>query len=167
MLSSTAKVLRRRTFKVKLPDHHARCELHYRLCLTLFPGNRDPAQQWYFSLSNQKAWRVKVQVEDVSPYTSTLVITQTSLMPWYFHAPQLKVRLYHDAAMAEVIAWNKHRGWQPVYDYPNERMYHPDEKMALNRFLGELLMHCRQLERIQSYDCERILKKINSSKPGP
>lgn len=76
-------------------------------------------------------------------------------------APQLRVRLYHDVEMAEVIAWDNHRHWLPVYTYPNRRMYLPDEKLAINRFLGEWLSHCLKLGIACDGVCESIRNNGN------
>ena len=52
------------------------------------------------------------------------------------------LRIYHDARMAEVVSFNRHRNLRVSYDYPNQRMYQRDEKTQLNLFLGEWLSHC-------------------------
>ena len=56
--------------------------------------------------------------------------------PW-LNDPMLKVRLYHDARMAEVISARNHH-YIDNNDYPNWRMHLPDEKFQLNRFPGRL-----------------------------
>lgn len=159
------KVLERNRAKqsltVSLPDHHARCELNYHHCMALFPDCRGEKKVWSFALDTLKETLVRVELEEVAPYTSTLLITQSYLAPLYFQAPQLRVRLYHDVGMAEVIGWNRHRHWRPVYSYPNPNMYQPDEKLALNRFLGELLFHCRKLGIARNVICESI--RINKN----
>ncbi len=57
-------------------------------------------------------------------------------------AYSLDVRLYHDAAVAEVIGWKGRRYFKARNEYPNRNMYHRDEKAQLNQFLGELLEFC-------------------------
>ena len=54
----------------------------------------------------------------------------------------LSVRLYHDAKCAEVIAFQDERAFRAVYGYPNRQMRQPDEKVQVNRFLGEFLHMC-------------------------
>jgi uncharacterized protein len=161
MLNTRTQVSRKRGFFLSLPDHHARCEMNYHLCMSLFPGCKGDVKHWAFVLDTLQETVVKVELEDQAPYTSTLLLTQTFLAPFYLQAPQLRVRLYHDVGMAEVIAWNRHRHWRPVYQYPNPNMYQPDEKIALNRFLGELLMHCRKLGIAHGSFCESI--RINKN----
>ena len=50
-----------------------------------------------------------------------------------------KVRVYLDAALAEVIAYQGHHNLKPRYPYPNEEMLHPDEKRQANLLLHEWL----------------------------
>lgn len=85
---------------------------------------------------------VKITRLERNPYTSTIMLDQQDvLLPWA-KGPQLTVRVYHDARMAEVISWNRHRLIKPRYDYPNPQMYLPDEKAQLNQYLGECLSQC-------------------------
>ena len=52
------------------------------------------------------------------------------------------VRLYHDARTAEVIEIQKQRRFDPVYKYPNRKMRARDEKVQINKYLGEFLGNC-------------------------
>jgi len=54
----------------------------------------------------------------------------------------LTVRVYHDAAMAEVISCYRERHIAAVNDYPNRFMHHPDEKVQVNSFLADWLDYC-------------------------
>ena len=53
-----------------------------------------------------------------------------------------RVRLCHDARVAEVTEFDRHRRLQARYAYPNPAMLQPDEKLQVNRLLGEWLQHC-------------------------
>lgn len=136
-------------FVVNLKSHHTQCELNFHLCMALFPHCRTEQSQWQFNIAAltppYAKHRVLIQRLDLAPYTTTLQITQSQRAKSYITTPKLTVRLYHDVEMAEVVAWNNHRHWHPVYSYPNRQMYQRDEKLALNRFLGEWLVHCRKL----------------------
>ena len=57
-------------------------------------------------------------------------------------APELTVRLYHDARTAEVTAYQGQDRFRGLYAYPNDQGRQPDEKAQLNRFLGEYLALC-------------------------
>ncbi|HEY7771731.1 MAG TPA: DUF1249 domain-containing protein [Marinagarivorans sp.] len=130
---------------VNLKRHHTQCELNFHLCMSLIPGCRDGVTQWQFELPSSAAVLVTIRLLDLAPYTTTLEITQASGSDDYISRPKMRIRLYHDVEMAEVVAWDNHRHWYPVYSYPNRKMYQRDEKLALNRFLGEWLVHCRKL----------------------
>jgi uncharacterized protein YqiB (DUF1249 family) len=81
-----------------------------------------------------------------------LPVKQLPEEQWYFdnslNVYSLDVRLYHDATVAEVIAWEGRRQFRARHTYPNCNMYHSDEKAQLNRFLGELLAFCLQYGRV-------------------
>jgi len=62
----------------------------------------------------------------------------SSLVP----APEVTVRLYHDAEVAEVLAYQKHSRFDVEYDYPNPNMFNKREKRRLNEFLQEWLSAC-------------------------
>jgi len=57
----------------------------------------------------------------------------------WIQMPTLKVRLYNDAKLAEVVAFEGVRSVNPRNPYPNFHMHQPDEKAQWNRFLAEWL----------------------------
>lgn len=120
-----------------LRGHHALCELNFHKFLNLLPGIRQGVDSWDFSAGNGLSlFKVKVNVLEDAPYTTTVVVEQSHQL---LASPRIVVRLYHDVSMAEIVSWDHHRYWLPCYAYPNAQMYHPDEKLALNQFLGEWL----------------------------
>jgi len=144
----------RKKYSVDLKTHHAQCELNFHRLLTLMPCWDDGEKQWAFVIGNGDYFRVHMRVVESARYTTTVEVTQlqTGLKP-----PRLLVRLYHDASMAEIISWDRHRHWQPRYEYPNPQMYLPDEKLALNRFLGEWLEFCHTQGCVPPDNCESVL----------
>lgn len=52
---------------------------------------------------------------------------------------RLKIRIYHDARVAEVIDYQGHYRIKAKYDYPNPNMYYPNEKRQVNQLLAEWL----------------------------
>lgn len=146
----------RRASAVNLPQHHSQCEMNYHLCMALVPGCRNGKTYWHFVIDAGQTVHIKLKLHESAPYTTTLELTQEISQRRYFDAPSIRLRLYHDVEMAEVIEWNSHRHFLPVYQYPNRQMYQRDEKMALNRFLGELLVHCRKLGIAHEAVCESI-----------
>lgn len=87
--------------------------------------------------------RFEVQLLENSKYTNTisLKLNQSSthvLLPTL----HLKIRVYYDANVTEVLAFQRHHQLKARYDYPNPGMYQCDEKWQSNQFLGEWLDHC-------------------------
>ncbi|MBG11335.1 MAG: hypothetical protein CMD92_09280 [Gammaproteobacteria bacterium] len=85
---------------------------------------------------------VEIKILEAFKYTSTLEIVQKPELTQQMTNPSMLVRVYHDASTAEVISFQGHRKLKPRYARPNPDMYHVDEKMQVNQFLGEWLTHC-------------------------
>jgi hypothetical protein len=96
---------------------------------------------------NGQEARVRISVVEVFPYTSTLAITQMNRISDWIEPPGILVRMYHDAATAEAVAYQGHRAFLALYALPNPTMYHQDEKRKINEFLGEWLNLCLQAGR--------------------
>ena len=110
-----------------------------------------------FYNSNQKV-TVKIKILEAFKYTTIMEITQQpELKKWLTNSPML-VRVYHDASTAEVVSYQGHRNLRPRYSQPNPKMYHADEKMQVNKFLGECLTHCLKAGR--SANVPELLFKI-------
>lgn len=90
---------------------------------------------------------VKIQIVEAFKYTTTLEIQQKPELRTWMTNPSMLVRVYHDASTAEVVSYQGHRNLQPRYPQPNPMMYQADEKMQVNRFLGEWLTHCLNVGR--------------------
>ncbi len=90
---------------------------------------------------------VEIRIVEAFRYTSTLEITQRPELKQWMTNPSMLVRVYHDANTAEVLSYQGHRNLQPRYVQPNPNMYHADEKMQVNQFLGEWLTHCLNVGR--------------------
>ncbi|UTF61781.1 DUF1249 domain-containing protein [Gilvimarinus sp. DA14] len=121
----------------------AQCEANYWLLLKLTPGF-EARDSWQFAVEQgASSWEMRIEVTERMRYTTTLRVSRVddTGSDW-LQSPQLLVRLYHDAALAEVLAWEGHRRLEVRYDYPNQKMYQSDEKSQFNRFLGEWLHHC-------------------------
>ena len=135
-----------RKFRVNIKDHHALCEMNFHCVVRLLPGLRDGVERWSFSAGEEsEALNVSVEVLEAAPYTTTIMMQQCRVGGnEYLCEPRIVIRLYHDVGMAEIVSWDNHRHWQPQYCYPNDKMYLPNEKFALNQFLSEWLQYCRQ-----------------------
>ncbi len=84
-----------------------------------------------------------VDMVEQCKYTSLLAITHYLSVDSRQVADMLmKVRVYHDARLAEVSDYQRQSRFLPVYSYPNRRMYQPYEKRQVNLFLSEWLRFC-------------------------
>ncbi len=119
------------------------CEANYVRFVRLLP-TLDEQEDWVFGVEPVRQGelsQVIIEVIERSKYTTTLSITQNSMMTDWVPDSSIKVRLYHDARMAEVLTYQRRRVRQS-YDYPNQHMHQKDEKAQLNSFLGEWLDFC-------------------------
>ncbi|MFK7732431.1 MAG: DUF1249 domain-containing protein [Pseudomonadales bacterium] len=135
--------MQQRRYLTNLRGMHQQCEANYVRLLQLI-ADWDVFESLELAIDNANGPTVLVKITllERNPYTSTIMLDQQDvLLPWA-KGPQLTVRVYHDARMAEVISWNRHRLIKPRYEYPNPQMYLPDEKAQLNQFFGECLSQC-------------------------
>ena len=84
-----------------------------------------------------------LEVFDRSRYTTTVGLTQyLNIDGRMVPNPHMRIRLYHDAKVAEVVAYQNHANFKHRYPYPNPKMLLRHEKRAVNQFLAEWLTHC-------------------------
>ena len=116
-------------------------ETNYGKLTDLLPGLS--VRQAPFAIALTGLPLIRVEVLEQNPYTTTINIRQSMAagQPWVCDL-LMKVRLYHDARVAEVIAYQGVRAMQPFYPYPNPKMFQPYEKRRVNQFLAEWLRHC-------------------------
>ncbi|WP_299944241.1 DUF1249 domain-containing protein [uncultured Microbulbifer sp.] len=133
----------RAVYKVDLPSYHADCDANYLRLIRLLPGLPERVL-WRYQLP---AGTLILSIAAHSRYT-TEVSLGAEVSPGacrWLESPDLTVRLYHDARMAEVITAN---GCGPLGGkgtdaiYPNPRMQRADERPQTNRFLAEWLDYC-------------------------
>ena len=154
-------------YKVDLAAHMAECDANFRRLQQLLPQMRSPEHPVTRVLLADRPVEVSpyvvFEVVEQGPYTTTLKITLSTTLdvkdvgsdgrvansdegefPWMAlaAAPQMTVRVYHDAQSAEIVSYQNQTRFHGIYEYPNQRMRQPDEKIQLNRFLGEFLSLC-------------------------
>lgn len=135
----------RERYKVDLPLQMAECEANYARLDKLL-GDKTQSEFRFLVARGNQQWLHLLRILERSPYTTTLELSRTSvgITSEWLAMPRLTLRMYHDAKLAEVLAWEGHKRLRPRYDYPNQSMYQSDEKYQLNRFLGEWLSLCLQ-----------------------
>jgi hypothetical protein len=109
--------------------------------MKLFPGLREEDLSVFGVMLGEHPHRVELKVVERGPYTTLVELEQLPRAPWNSR-PRMLVRLYHDARSAEVVECHGARHFRPVYEYPNQHMHLPDEKVQVNRFLTEFLSVC-------------------------
>ena len=144
------RLAKKASYLVDLRSQQAECEANYvRLCKLLPSLERQEQWEYHLAANDERSTeKIQLKVIERAPYTFTLEITQAQANHAFEPSRVLRVRMYHDARMAEVVAWNKQWNTRASYDYPNERMHQKDEKLQLNRFLGEWLAHCLARGRV-------------------
>lgn len=149
-------------YKIDLPGQMAECEANYHRLIKLMPHHAT-VDDWQFVISGgPRNHCLRIRIVERSRYTTTVQLAQLDIRVPENHGwlrmPKLTVRLYHDARLAEVLAWEGHRSVRPRYDYPNSAMYQSDEKAQLNRFLGEWLALSLQHGR-STEDCLSLINR--------
>lgn len=93
-------------------------------------------------------------------YTSDIDIEQIK-PDWAFYLnARMRVRLYHDVRMAEVITSQGITRLAARYQQPNRQMRHRDEKHQVNQFLADWLTLCRKQGHIQPKFSDTVHKFI-------
>ncbi len=135
---------RGRRYNVDLPSHMAECDANYHRVMRLFPGLRDAEAQTISLLLPSLKASVVFEVLERGPYTTLVEIKLHHSEQWMemTGAFECRMRVYHDAQSAEVVSYQNHNRFHGKYDYPNRGMRQRDEKVQLNRFVGEFLTLC-------------------------
>ena len=143
-ISSAPRPGNARRYSVDLPTHMAECDANYHRLLRLFPDLRDSQDRRIALLMTAFSSQVVFEVLEKGPYTTLLQIDVKSDEKWMklAAAPSMSVRVYHDAKSAEVVSYQTQNRFHGAYEYPNTRMRQRDEKVQINRFLGEFLTLC-------------------------
>ena len=131
------------TYVPDLVKDLAQCDVNYYRLLKVFP-EIDELEKKQFGLKTVDDERVVVEIEVLErcPFTTVLelnvqIYPEHKIIKW----PKLQMRVYRDTKSAEVISFDKYRRFNQAYDFCNERLFQPDEKSQVNRYLGELLEH--------------------------
>jgi len=83
-----------------------------------------------------------MNVVERGKYTLTIAflhaLDDTEIVPDMY----LKVKVYHDARVAEVLTYQNKTGFSRIYTYPNKQLRYPIEKRRVNQFFSEWLAFC-------------------------
>lgn len=100
--------------------------------------------------------QIGIQVLERSRYTLLLNIEHRFVSEQHYVSDlMLKVRVYLDAALAEVVAYQGIHHLQPRYRYPNALMLQTDEKRQVNLLLHDWLNHWKRFRLLtESQICD-------------
>lgn len=126
-----------------LRDLLSQAEANYVLLMQVLPAlrTRDQLEFGVTGPSGMQA-EVLVTVRERGSFTTLVDLVETHATDGWVAPLQATVRLCHDARVAEVTEFRRWRRLQARYPYPNPDMLLPDEKLQVNRLLGEWLQHC-------------------------
>ena len=132
----------RTVYVTDLKTLQGECSANY-LRLSRLLGELEAGERREVALSGreQRFGTLHLEVLECAPYTTIVRVTQSGVLDAVIDPPCMRVHLYHDVRMAEVTDFQRQRHFHGRYRYPNARMHQPDEKLQLNRFLGEWLEH--------------------------
>ncbi|SDL04686.1 hypothetical protein SAMN05192555_102266 [Franzmannia pantelleriensis] len=132
----------RTAYVTDLKTLQGECTANY-LRLTRLLGELDAGEVREIALQGRdtRFGSLWLEVLERAPYTTILRVSQSGVLDAFIDPPRMRVHLYHDVRMAEVTDFQRQRHFRGRYRYPNPRMHQPDEKLQLNRFLGEWLEH--------------------------
>jgi len=121
------------------------CERNYQRLAQLAPGlahGAVPAPAPARSLRGVGGM-VSLRVLERGPYTTLVELSESGPVAW-LPGPRMRIRVSHDARVAEVVSYQGETRFGPRYPhpYPNRGMIRRDEKLQLNRLLGEWLRLC-------------------------
>ncbi len=134
--------VQRSAYVTDLRSLQGECSINF-LRLVRLLGDLEVGETREIELASDGRWLGVLGLEllERAPYTSIVRVTQRGVLDSMIEAPRMRVHLYHDVRMAEVTDFQRQRHFDGRYRYPNSRMHQPDEKLQLNRFLGEWLEH--------------------------
>ena len=131
-----------------LAKQMAICEANFARLMKLLPNFEDCVQCDIFVDVAGVQSKVMIEVCERFKFTTTLLVSQCAVNDQMdaqlqqLLTPQLQVRMYHDARMAEVISLTNPAPLKGRYSYPNKEMHQVDEKLQLNEYLAQWLTHC-------------------------
>lgn len=146
--------MNRRAYVTDLKTLQGECSANYVRLLRLLGDSEAGENRELELISHGRSLGLLcLEVLERAPYTTIVRVSQLSSLAHdsldtedvplseLLSAPRMRVHLYHDARMAEVTDFQRQRHFDGRYRYPNAHMRQPDEKLQLNRFLGEWLSH--------------------------
>ena len=163
-------------YTINLSEQMAVCDGNYIRLLKLLGNTRSLSRRLVTmpqigTGANRERVSVCIEVLEEFKYTSTISIKQLfsnqhsgSNISFdkdresLYKAPEMIIRVYHDAKTAEVVSYQNQKYFKAIYQIPNKFMYHRDEKEQLNLFLADWLNLCinEGLGNLEEWRLEKI-----------
>ncbi len=116
-------------------------EINYRLLLKLIPGISELPDE--VLLLGDDSYAVTVSVVERCRFTTSITLNHDLKSHDIFVVnPSVKIRIYHDARLAEVVACQQGSKFFAVYPFILAKVPFQNEKRDVNLFLREWLNHC-------------------------
>lgn len=129
-------------------------EENYRLFLRLLPAPVEAGDAFALA-SDSTDGDLEVEVLEVAKYTVTLQLAKPfAVDKQWLPDLSMKVRVYDDAGVMEVIGYQGCDRIPPRYRVPGPGRFHRDEKRQVNYLLNDLLRYCLR------YDFRRASARI-------
>lgn len=146
----------KRPYSIDLSAQMAVCDANFIRILQLLP-NLELGAKREISFNNElnlitsrkDSLITSLEVIESFKYTSTIRITNISSHSTvasnsFYQAPEMLIRMYHDAKTAEVVSYQQAKYFKAKYPLPNKSMYQVDEKEQINFFLSDWLIFCQK-----------------------
>ena len=116
-------------------------EANFKKLARVVPGLQNLEKS--ICVQGQDGTRLDLDVLEISKYTKTfsLRLIHDTDQPW-LPGLHMKIRNYYDVRVTEALAFQHQHRLNARYQYPNPRMFQPNEKWQTNHFLSEWLDHC-------------------------
>ena len=128
------------SYKIDLAAYIHLCETNYLRLLKLLPRTAH-RRGYQLDVSRNGTADLMFSVKERNKFTNIVELELKSAnqtLPDY----HFDLRVYYDAAMVEVIAFQGRRQISPRYHYPNPNMHQCDEKYQQQQFLADCLGSC-------------------------
>ena len=133
-------VFKARKQQLDLTRLHVECERNFRRLQRVIPESKILGATTRLYCEGQSSSGMILEIIEVTKYTSTVLIIADRAGPRWLTEIEIKVRIYRDAQMAEVIEWCSDRTI-PWALSETTAMHERDEKWQWNMFLSDLLCH--------------------------
>ncbi len=134
------------------------CEENYRLMALLLndlneTSNEEMLSDVFIASNLESSTQIKLPLKVImleqSKFTSRMGLN-IQLTDHHWVSPvYLEVRMYHDAALLEVLETGRQHAPQSAHLYPDQVDFYPDDKQQRNLWLNKLLKSCVQSKNDQ------------------